>query len=136
MRRCLARLLLEHMQHVHCFIEGGNVEDAMSQFSLNPDLADALSHARHRLPIVGIEPLLHLSQLESAATACIGRERADITLCAPEPGEWLIRRNELYKLLYIVSTRSLLLCARCFVVRVHESVFMSTKYLSLVELVA
>lgn len=60
----------------------------------------------HRLPVVGVEPLLHLSKLEPTATPRSRRECADVAPCGPEPDERLVRHDQLCKFLYILSTRA------------------------------
>jgi len=62
------------------------------------------SHARHRLPVVRIEPLLHPSKLQPASAPRICRKRPDVAARAPDPDERLVRHDSLYKYLYILPT--------------------------------
>src|SRR5213592_5252964 len=48
--RRLPRALLEGVQHIHGFGKRGDVEDAVFQSRMDPDLANAASDRGHRFP--------------------------------------------------------------------------------------
>ena len=47
----------------------GHVEHPVGAGDVDPDLSDARSHARHRLPIVRVESLLYTAQLETGQSS-------------------------------------------------------------------
>ena len=57
----------------------------MFQSRVNPDLFDARTHIRHRLPIVRVEALLHPIQLEPSDLTSIGRKGLNIPPRRSEP---------------------------------------------------
>src|SRR5439155_18194335 len=50
--RRLSRALLEGVQHIHGFGKRGDVEDAVFQAGMDPDLANAGADRGHRFPVV------------------------------------------------------------------------------------
>jgi hypothetical protein len=93
------------VHHIDRFRERGDVEYAVLEPGVNPDLSNPGPHAGHRLPVIGIEALLDPSELKPGAPPRHGRKRAEVAPGASEPHDWLITHGRLCKLLYIVSTR-------------------------------
>src|SRR6266852_1025528 len=99
--RRLPRALLEGVQHIHGFGKRGDVEHAVFQARMNPDLADAGADRRHRFPVVRIETLLHPPEFEARIPSRIGGEGAEGGQGAAEPRDGLIRHASIYKFLYM-----------------------------------
>lgn len=93
------------MYDVHCFRERGDVEYAVFEFRLNPDLSNAWADTGHRLPIFWVESSLDPTELEAAAATGAGGKRPDVATRTPEPRQRLGRHSSLCKFLYILSTR-------------------------------
>src|SRR5260370_37790336 len=73
--RRLPRPLLEGVQHIHGFGKRRDVEDAVFQARMDPDLADAGADRGHRFPVVRIEALLHAPEFEARIPPRIGGGR-------------------------------------------------------------
>jgi hypothetical protein len=83
------RLLLEAVQDVHRLSETRYVQDPMLAGCVKPNFLDPWTDVRHRLPVIGRQPLLHSSQLEAGATARFLREGLDVLDRRSEPGDRL-----------------------------------------------
>src|SRR6266852_3875635 len=81
--RRLPRALLEGVQHIDGFGKRRDVEDAVFQARMNPDLADAGADRGHRFPVIRIETLLDAAQLEARVPPRIGGEGAQRGQGAP-----------------------------------------------------
>src|SRR5713226_7938525 len=99
----LPRALLEGVQHIHGFGKRRDVEDAVFQARMNPDLADAGADRGHRFPVVRIKALLYAAEFEARIPPRIGGEGAQGSQCAAEPRNGLIRHVSIYKFLYTAS---------------------------------
>src|SRR6266446_3811260 len=77
MLRRLPRSLFEGVQDIHGFGKRGDVEDAVFQARMNPDLTDAGADRGHRFPVVRIEALLNAPELEARIPPRIGGEGAE-----------------------------------------------------------
>src|SRR5713101_7242167 len=99
--RRFPRALLEGVQDIHGFGKRRDVEDAVFQARMDPDLADAGADRGHRFPVVRIEALLHAPDLEARIPPRIGGEGPEGGQGAAEPRDRLIRHGLIYKLLYI-----------------------------------
>lgn len=88
------------MQHLDRLLKCGDVEDAMRQVRLDPDLSHARSDAGHRFPIVRIEALLHLPELKPSPAPCGIGKCLEIAPCTAQPNERLIRHESVCKFLY------------------------------------
>ena len=95
---------LECVHDVHGFREGGDVDDAVFEFRLNPELSNAWADTGRRLPIFWVESSLDPTELEPAAATGNGGTRPDVVTRTPEPSQRLVRHNSLCKYLYILST--------------------------------
>jgi len=92
------------MHDVHRFRECGDVEHAVFELRLNPDLSNAWADTGHRLPIFWVESSLDPAELEAAAATGDGGKRPDVATGTPEPRQRLVRHSSLCKYLYILST--------------------------------
>src|SRR5262245_60419033 len=91
------------MKDVHRFFERRQVEHSVGELRANPNLAHTWTDAGHRLPVVGIESLLHLAQLKAASPSRVRRKSADVATRRRQPGERLVRHELVYKFLYRLS---------------------------------
>src|SRR5438105_6624252 len=95
--RRLPRALLEGVQHIHGFGKRRDVEDAVFQARMNPDLADAGADRGHRFPVVRIEALLYAPEFETRIPPRIGGEGPEGGQGATEPRDGLVRHVSIYK---------------------------------------
>jgi hypothetical protein len=89
----LLRLLLEGVKDVDRFRSRCQVEHSMLTGDVNPDLTNARSDRLHRLPIVGIQFLLHTPQLEASQPTRESRECPKVTPRAADPDERFVRHR-------------------------------------------
>src|ERR1700730_5240434 len=94
--RRLPRSLLEGVKDIHGFGKRGDVEDAVFQARMDPNLADAGADRRHRFPVVWIEALLDAPVLEARIPPRIGRGGAQGGQGAAEPRDGLVRPASQY----------------------------------------
>ena len=66
----------------------------------NADLLHAQSYARHRLPIIRLQPTLHAPELEPCNLPDIVREALDRLPGVPEPDQGLLAQGSVYETLY------------------------------------
>src|SRR5574341_222568 len=83
--RCLPRSLFKGVQHVNRLDELCDIEHPMFSPGVDADLLHAQPHARHRLPIVGLQPALHAPELDPCNPPDIVRETSDRLSGVPEP---------------------------------------------------
>lgn len=76
------------------------------------DLLHALSYARHRLPIVRLQPTLHAPELEPCNLPDIVRETPDRLSGVPEPDHGLLAHDSTYKNLDTASMADRITTAR------------------------
>src|SRR3989442_1872932 len=98
--RCPPRLLFKTVQDVDCLPELRDVQHPMFNPRTNADLLHAHSYARHRLPIVRLQPTLHAPELEPCNLPDIVREAPDRLPGVREPDQGLLAHGSVYKILY------------------------------------
>lgn len=64
-------MLLEHMEHLHRFLEFGHKEHSIGPpFIPNTDFLDTRANRGHRLPVIRLLPLLDFEKLEPCRFTC------------------------------------------------------------------
>ena len=71
--------------------ELGDVEDAVLQPGMNPDLGDSGANACHRFPVRWLHALLHPAELVARLAPRIGREFSQSIQGRTEPNERSVR---------------------------------------------
>src|SRR4051812_43345505 len=72
--RRLLRLLLERVEDVDRLCARRHVEHPVRALDVDPDLTNARSDGRHRLPVVRVQSVLDTPELEPGQPACQRRE--------------------------------------------------------------
>src|SRR5712691_2986022 len=95
--RRASRSLLKRVQDVDGLGESRDIEHAMLRARVNADLLDAEPDARHRLPVVRLQPTLDAPELEPCDLPHVVRESPDRLSGVPEPDQRLLAHASAYK---------------------------------------
>jgi len=102
--RSSPRPLLEPVEHVDGLHELGDVQDAMLQSGMNPDLPDARPDTGDRFPIKRVQSLLDTPELEPCQSPGISRKCPHVTPRRAEPLDRLVGHTPVCKYSYILSS--------------------------------
>src|SRR5262249_37691103 len=83
-----------------------DVEDAVLGLGMDANLLHAEPDARHRLPVVGLEPLLHPPELKPGDHPDVVAEAPERVPGVREPDQGLGAHGSVYKNLYIRGNRA------------------------------
>lgn len=111
----LSRGLLAGAKHVHGFLEGRHLADAVFTLDVNAELPNAGPEGRHRLPVVRVEPLLNTAKLEARQASGVWRKRSAGAARASVPQHGLVAHlsRGVYEFLYAAAnTRKPRNCSR------------------------
>src|SRR5438093_6585301 len=98
--RCLPRSFLERVQDVDRLGELCDIEHPVLNAGVNADLLHAEPHARHRLPIVRLQPQLNPPKLKSGNLPSGLREAPDHLAGVANPDQGLAGHGSIYKNLH------------------------------------
>ena len=77
--------LRQRVQHVNGFRELRDVENAVFDLAVDPDLAYASSYVRHRAPVGWDLSALHAAELITGLVPCLAWERPHLLARASDP---------------------------------------------------
>jgi len=88
---CSPGVFLERVQHVHGVCEFGDIKHPVFQRCVDPDLPDARSNSRHRLPVQWVQSLLDTPKLKAGQSSRVSRESPNVAARRAQPLQHLIR---------------------------------------------
>jgi len=102
--RCLSRALLERMEHIDGLHELGDIQDAVLERRVDPNLPDSRPDGWHVFRIQRLQALLDTAKLKPSQSPGSPGKSANVPARAAEPLEPLVGHGSIYKYSYVRSS--------------------------------